>query len=186
MNRSHIIAAALMLFAMPAMAGDLTISGGRWNPKNSHTVDNNFNPLDVVYDSGYQLAAAVGKTSGAVRLDSELAYRKADAEQNRGKMSSLSLMFNAWFNLRNSSPFTPYVGGGIGFARGSMASPGPVDNTGSAVAYQAGAGIDFKISEGLSLDFGYRFFDTIGSTDNSNGVFKLAGTSIISGLRLRY
>lgn len=185
MTRSQTIAAILILSAVPAMAGDLTLSAGRWNPRNSHTIDNNLNPLDIAYDSGYQLAAAIGGSSGAVRIENELAYRTAEAQQNRGKMSALTLMFNAWFNLRNSSPFTPYVGGGVGYARGSMASPGAVDNTGSHAAYQYGGGLDFRLNQAVSLDFGYRHIAKIGD-NTSGGGFNLAGHSFTTGLRLAF
>lgn len=179
----------LIIFTIPAYASEnyIALSGGMWSPTSSSTIDYNIQPLDISYGAGWQLGAAIGVgTESGFRLENELTYMHAPAKSYSENMYALAWMLNAWWDIRNGTRFTPYLGGGVGVARGSMASPGPVDNSGSCVAYQLGGGVDFQLIKGWSLDLGYRHIGTIGSIDNSNGVFKLSGTSITSGLRLRF
>lgn len=187
MKRVLSVAIGLILYTVPANSSEnyIALSGGMWSPTSSSTIDFNAQPLDISYGTGWQLGAAIGVgTENGIRLENELTYRQAPAKSSSEDMHALAWMLNAWWDIRNGSRFTPYLGGGIGVARGSMASPGPVNNTGSCVAYQLGGGVDFQLSKGWSLDLGYRHIGTVGSTGYRNEVFKLVGTSIASGLRV--
>lgn len=96
-------------------------------------------------------------------------------------------MVNAWWDGRNGSPFTPYFGGGFGFGRGHVASPGPIDNSGSGKAYQVGGGVDCKIDQQLSLDVGYRYFGLSDTSSNGGaGSVDMVGSSVLTGIRWRF
>jgi opacity protein-like surface antigen len=94
-------------------------------------------------------------------------------------------MFNVFFDMRNSSPVTPYVGGGIGFATLHLSETTGYDNAGKLILYddssdtvfasQVGAGVDLAINSRYSVDIGYRYF----ITDKA----KLSGDFIASDLR---
>jgi opacity protein-like surface antigen len=163
------------------------IGAGAWLPGKTSSLDTNFSPVDVSYKTGWGLGAAVGVAAdNGLRLENELVYREAVAKGASDSQWSLGWLINVWWDAKNSSPFTPYFGGGFGYGRGTIASPGPFDNSGSGIAYQAGGGIDYRLSSGLSLDLGYRYFGIGSLSGNDNSSFDLAGSSLMAGVRMRF
>ena len=69
---------------------------------------------------------------------------------------------NAYFDLKNNSMFTPYVGGGVGY--GWASGPGYADTSG--LAYSLAAGVSVDMTSNLALDVGYRFRDIVVSSDD--------------------
>ncbi len=69
------------------------------------------------------------------------------------KLDTTILLGNVYFDLKNDSMFTPYVGGGLGYgwAQGS----GYKDDSGFAAGLAAGVSVDMTTN--LALDVGYRF-----------------------------
>jgi opacity protein-like surface antigen len=142
----------------------------------------------IEYNTGWALGGAFGASlDSGLRLENELIYRQASPRTAGGDLWTLAWMINVWWDARNSSPFTPYFGGGFGLGRGHVASPGPIDNSGSGAVYQVGGGLDYKFDRHLSLDVGYRYFG-IADTSSSGGVgsVDLAGSSVLAGLRWRF
>jgi opacity protein-like surface antigen len=81
-----------------------------------------------------------------------------------GDMNAASLMGNALYDFTNSSPFTPYVGVGLGGARvwvddGTIGGVSLNDGS-TVVAYQGMAGVGYALDRNLTLDLGYRYFGT--------------------------
>lgn len=62
-----------------------------------------------------------------------------------------ALMTNAYYDFRNSSKFTPYVGLGIGMASFSN------DASDINFAYQANLGVDYQLKPNLTLGVNYRY-----------------------------
>lgn len=136
----------------------------------------------VEFDPGINLGGTAGYDFGIFRLEGELSYKEGEianisdqAGTNRyrnadGTLGALAMMFNAFFDLHNSSPVTPYLGGGIGFAAMHLSDTfGTLNNSriilyeeddDSVFAYQVGAGLEVALNPRLSLDFGYRYFAT--------------------------
>lgn len=138
----------------------------------------------IDFDPGIQIGGSGGFDFGFVRIEGELAYRHGEmssiTEQNSqvkyvnvdGRVGVYSMMFNVFLDLRNPSPVTPYIGGGIGFATLYLDDTfGTEQNTGyrerlyrsdedTVFAYQAGAGLEIALTKMLSLDIGYRYFGT--------------------------
>lgn len=84
----------------------------------------------------------------------------------KAKIGVQSLFLNGYFDIHNSSPVTPYIGAGLGFARVSAEYKIGVENVGDVVdisktktnfAWNIGAGAAFKVVENVSLDLGYRY-----------------------------
>lgn len=142
------------------------------------------------YDAGYTVGAFVGYRLTVIRLEAELSYRQSDLDDIKdasvagvgvvssfedagigvdGETNVTSLMFNAYFDLRNPTPFTPYVMAGVGGANverdnlrltsGAVTITAPDDDD-TVLAWQVGAGVDFDFTEFLSLGVGYRYFAT--------------------------
>lgn len=66
----------------------------------------------------------------------------------------------------NKTPWSPYVGAGIGAARmeaSDLKVLGGAFGSGTSIvfAYQLGAGVDFAPNKCLNLDLGYRFLSSI-------------------------
>lgn len=134
----------------------------------------------VEFDPGVNIGGTGGFDYGFFRLEGELSYKSSDMttvtdktgtyppSSADGTLEALALMFNAFADLHNTSPVTPYVGGGIGFAALHLndtfvpGDPVPiyVEDDDSVFAYQVGAGLEFALNRRLSLDLGYRYFAT--------------------------
>jgi opacity protein-like surface antigen len=136
---------------------------------------------EVSYDSGIYTGGTGGYDFGFMRLEGELAYRYNDIDtitfsngsrfnSDEGYIGVFATMFNVFFDLHNSSPVTPYLGGGIGFASLYLSDTygfGPngygqlyADSDDTVFASQVGAGVDIALNNRYSLDIGYRYFIT--------------------------
>ena len=69
---------------------------------------------------------------------------------------------NGYFDWKNNSMFTPYVGAGLGY--GWAAGSGYNDTSG--LAYSLAAGVSVDMTSNLALDVGYRFRDIVISGDD--------------------
>jgi opacity protein-like surface antigen len=75
-----------------------------------------------------------------------------------GSVSAVYLLGNLWYDLDTGSPFTPYTGGGMGLAKLTtiVHSGMNVASDTPAVAAQLGAGVRYEITDGISVELGYR------------------------------
>ncbi len=78
---------------------------------------------------------------------------------DEGQVQTWALMANAWFDLGNSSQFTPYIGGGIGYAISKFDGGAVYDGVDGNFAWQLGAGLNVAVSDTTALGLGYRYFD---------------------------
>ncbi len=146
----------------------------------------------VEFDPGINIGGSGGFDFGFLRVEGELAYKNGEissiTEQSSkvkyanvdGRVGVYSMMFNAFLDLRNPSPVTPYIGGGIGFATLSLDDTFGTDPTtgyrsvlyeseeDTVFAYQAGAGLEIALTSMLSLDLSYRYFGTAKASFNRN------------------
>ena len=82
-----------------------------------------------------------------------------------GRVTADSLLLNVYGVFHDSSRWAPYIGLGVGVARIEASdlkvTSWPMSSDSAFVlAYQAGAGIDFALTDHLNLDLGYRFFSS--------------------------
>lgn len=76
------------------------------------------------------------------------------------------MMANAYYDFKNSSIVTPYIGGGIGFANVNVGdgNVGGVqvwaDDDDTVFAYQLAIGTGFDVTKELTIDLGYRYYAT--------------------------
>jgi opacity protein-like surface antigen len=163
------------IFLGPSFANDVTLTSSYYPYGNSYSDQ-------VSFDTGIYTGGTGGYDFGFMRLEGELSYRYADIDSIRqangisfigvdGNIGVFSTMFNVFFDLHNSSPVTPYLGGGIGFAGIYLSDTfggdiygnggllyGTSDDT--VFASQIGAGVDIALNNRYSLDVGYRYFIT--------------------------
>ena len=133
------------------------------------------------YDTGFGITGALGYDFGKFRVEGEVGYRKNDYDKvgasgqpkvnTGGDVTGWDLMVNGYFDIETETPFTPYVGGGIGgaFLDTSAVNAGGItirsDND-SVFAYQAIAGVAYTFAEVWMAQLEYRFF---GTTDPTYG-----------------
>jgi opacity protein-like surface antigen len=170
----------------------------------------------VELDPGINIGVTGGYDFGYLRLEGELSYKNSemngivDQSDNfsfrnvDGSLSALAMMFNSFADLHNSSPLTPYFGGGIGFATLYLSDTFGTDTRGNLVtrdllysndsdtvfAYQVGGGVEIALSPDLSLDLGYRYFGTTrarfdSSIDQSTRL-KYESHNATAGLRFKF
>jgi len=128
--RTIIGAAAVCLMAGTAFAGEgkpyVGLSAGVAMMSDSTLIDNTGGSLKLSYNPGFALSGVAGYEFGnGLRLEGEANYRQASTDKVyiaglTGNISSdvwsVGMMANAYYDIKNSSPITPYIGGGIGFA----------------------------------------------------------------------
>jgi opacity protein-like surface antigen len=136
---------------------------------------------EVTFDSGFGLGGGGGYDFDFMRVEAEIVYRRNDVNKvstaeygnvdGSGDMSSFSLMVNGFYDFKNTTFLTPYIGAGVGVAYVDLSSVSAetirISGGDSTVfAYQAEIGFSSEINETMSVDLGYRYFAT---TDPSLG-----------------
>ncbi|MFA5689222.1 MAG: outer membrane beta-barrel protein [Kiritimatiellales bacterium] len=139
---------------------------------------------DIGTDTGYVLGAAAGLgfAEVPVRVEFEFFYQQYDMDHikdNTGvvidkgnRLSTRAFMLNGYYDFKNKSTVTPYVMSGAGVVRAKARTKNLGSDSDTLMAFQLGAGVDFKIDENVSLDLGYRFMMTAAPD------FKFAGNNL--------
>ncbi|WP_460155076.1 outer membrane protein [Pseudomonas sp. S1_F04] len=163
------------------------MGGVNWVSKQDLTQNSN-DFVEMEYNqplhSGYATGLAVGwRFPVGLRPEVELSYRRNTMDQfnnrvyeggssieGKGEEEASSLMANLWYDVSNLpapfSRFTPYVGGGLGYAvltikgleAGGVEFGGTHRDTVSA--WQLGAGVAYELSDHWSMSLDYRYFKT--------------------------
>jgi opacity protein-like surface antigen len=128
------------------------------------------------YDVGWLAGAAGGyELPIGFAFEGEFTFRQNDIDRiannqvlfTGGDLHSFAMMANGYYRLHNSTPFTPYIGGGIGEAVVALNNTRPVGingnfgGTDAVFAYQAIAGVSYAFTPRLSLAAEYRYFATV-------------------------
>lgn len=127
---------------------------------------------DAEFDTGFAVSGAVGyRFAEGFRIEAELGYREHDLDNIanvavESKVSALSAMANAYYDIQTDLGFTPYVGAGLGI---SQVEVDPVSVAGitltnkeddTVFAYAAMAGINVPLTDEVALGFEYKYFGT--------------------------
>jgi len=172
-------AIAIMTTAIPALADGpsdswyMSASGDITKPQNSTISGTSTGKVDYGFSSGGDLAA--GYETGPVRGELELGYHAlgikdvtvgAGAKTSAtGDMKIPTLMANAYYDLHNSTRFTPYIGGGLGMAHLEFPTGlgyGNTSGTDNRFAYQGMLGVSYSPESLPATDWslGYRYLGT--------------------------
>lgn len=128
-------------------------------------------------EPGFGLSSAIGYDFGDFRADAEFSFLSAkfdhdatEAADADDSFTIIAVTANAWYDQETGTPFSPYIGAGVGIANLTANIPDDDDEVnfdGNAwgLAYQIGAGVGYEITEGLSLTAGYQFIGTIDKTE---------------------
>lgn len=140
--------------------------------------------VDNSFSSGTAISVASGYNFVPFRLEGELAYQVNDFDSievkvsdgvdtltarvnTEGDISNYAVMVNGYYDMRNYSPISLFVGGGIGAAyievndfniKGSGVDDENDDDI--VFAYQFIAGLGYEVSDNVTVDLTYRYFST--------------------------
>lgn len=204
MKRISTAIAAIALCALPAVSGAAPARPGAYVSgffgvsaaldADVTSIDNDFGTVfndTVEFDPNIYMGGTGGFDFGHMRLEGEISYKHGEISSITddtgfrfrgvdGSLGALAVMANAFVDVHNDTPVTPYFGGGIGFAVLSLSDTFGSDDTGrlllypedesTVFAYQAGGGLEIAINPILSLDLGYRYFGTTKGTFDSDWV----------------
>jgi opacity protein-like surface antigen len=169
------------------------------------------------FDTGYNVGGAVGVKLSNFRFEFELGYSQVGADSMEitndagigvalglgsltglkidldGDVNTLSYMANAYYDFKNKTNFTPFVGFGVGGATvyyNDIKTSGVliVDDNDTVFAYKLGAGLAYKISESLNLTGDYHYLATtdLEFTDSTGAKFDSEYESHNVNLGIRY
>ena len=137
---------------------------------------------DISFSTGLALTGAVGYDFGGFRAEAELGYQQNNSDDTdwslRGahntatfattsfancNLTSSTLFANGYYDFKNNSPFTPYLGAGLGVAKvelkdvsfGRFLTNYSADDT--VFAYQFIAGTSYSITKNVAIDLSYRY-----------------------------
>ena len=121
-------------------------------------------------DLGYTALGQAGYGFGPVRVEGELGWRsngidKFNAVSGSGSADVGSLMANIYYDFNTGTPWTPFIGVGLG---GAEVMADKIRNaTGTyakgndlVFAYQGIAGVSYDVSQNLAIKADYRYFRT--------------------------
>ena len=179
----------LSIADMKAGGGSVSVSG----------INVGVSDLKAETDAGFILSAAVGRRTGAFRMEAEAFYGRADYAL-QGTVAAFGVtvsgisveetatftgvMLNGWFDLVQESELNPYLGGGLG----SIWIDDGNESDDEGPAWQIGAGVAWKMSENIALDIGYRYLRSAFKPDFGGGIKfdALQSHSFNAGLRFNF
>lgn len=135
-------------------------------------------------DVGFVLHAAVGahldEWVKGLRLEVEGSFRQSNVggfwtsnvDSPVGKSSGgldfdesvWAILGNVWWDIDLGSPFSPYIGGGMGWGESKLKGtyqnsfqPGGFDFSNDGFTWQVGAGVNWQIGPNVAIGVGYRY-----------------------------
>lgn len=119
-------------------------------------------PTDKYDDNGAYAVSVGWQFHPLVRAEIEGGYRHLNADSRvQGQGNIYSVLLNGYWDIKNDTRFTPYLGAGAGWAYENQNAVGRTnDNNGSAFAYQGIAGVSYAIDGNWALTAQYNYIDT--------------------------
>lgn len=198
-------AVAFLVTVSPALAQDRYVSGAL-GYAGSSTYDFSFvsnttsNSIAYTTDlsSGYFVSVAVGWENLAgpgTRAEIELSHLSFGSFGDyvseffrgigpSGRITATTLFGNVWYDHDMDSSLTPYVGGGIGLSilDGDFAVTNGVgqqfNGSDVGIGVQLGIGVRTPLSDGMTLDIGYRYIAVSATSPSSILGFSTANGSL--------
>jgi opacity protein-like surface antigen len=204
MKKILVSAAALAIVSVPmsSFAGDSVYLKGNVGIGMAMDADidnmpENAGTAKMTFDSGFLGTAALGYDfAGPFRTEVEYGWQKNDIDTlsysnligniNQGDLKTQSIMMNGYYDVDTGSPWSPFVGAGIGWAKVDLNTPAlPFGDNDDVFAYQLMAGVSYNFSDQLALDAQYRFFDTQDATIQGAD-FSTTSNDLMLGIRYTF
>ncbi len=109
-------------------------------------------------DTGFVLGGGIGyRYNDNMRTDLTVDWAGKYDIGAGANLSTTTVLGNLYYDWKNDSAFTPYLGAGVGY--GWVNRDIGSDRSGIAVGLAAGVAVD--LTSNIALDVGYRFRDTM-------------------------
>ena len=134
------------------------VSGG-FNLPSNYEYGNNNDWFKNGYVVGFKAGAHVFSSARA-DLSVDYLHNSSDVANNTS-LKQTALFANMYYDFHNSSAFTPYLGGGLGYVHTQNSSDLNAGNPNnpfqsSSFGAQLTAGIQYAINDDLAVDFAYK------------------------------
>ena len=125
-------------------------------------------PITLDTEAGPVVMGTVGYAIGdGARFEGEISWRTNDVDFGTdlidSSLENLAFMVNGAYDFQLNSPVTPFIMGGVGVSKVSVAvefAGLEADEEKTVFAYQFGAGLSWHATDSVSVDVSYRFFGT--------------------------
>ena len=146
------------------------------------------------YDTGYGMSIAAGYDFQPVRVEFDFGYKSTKLNKLTGPGGSakidldtnvMSYMVNGFFDFKNSTIVTPFVGAGVGLLNGEFKQNGySVDA--NAFGYQFIVGTAFNLNKNFAIDLSYRFQGAGGDFSKDGVDVAYTSSNIFAGVRYTF
>ncbi len=112
-------------------------------------------------DNAEGISLALGYNYNPIRVETELTLRN-NLDTGGAKIESHTLFANVYYDFKNSTAFTPYIGGGIGLSIIDFKIKNPAftkSDSSTNFAWNIGIGVGYELCPQNRIDLGYRFAD---------------------------
>lgn len=151
--------------------------------------------LDAEFDTGYGFNLSAGYNFDGFRIEGEFGYKNADMDKLSGGGGSanvddtditvMSYMVNGYYDIKNSSSITPFLGVGLGVLNGEIDSEGSKDDD-TVFGYQLTAGVSFALNKNINLDLSYRYQGAASDFEKNDVSFSYGSSNVLGGLRYTF
>ena len=166
--------------------------------------------LPFKYDPGFAASVALGcRLSNSFRLEGEVMYQSNDFNNGQimvvtsngthlwdgaGERRRTAFLLNAYYDFKNSTPFTPFVTAGLGGYHAQLQYHNSNVENDVDFAYQVGAGVNYKVNDTFSVDLKYRYFAGVDGNAQfakellpvTAKVFEVSDHQVMAGLRIGF
>ncbi|NOU21685.1 MAG: porin family protein [Methyloglobulus sp.] len=177
-----------------------------------HCVHFNSNFIED-YDPGFAGSVAIGyQIADQFRLEGEALYQSNDNDKVhfsysgflsghngsvplKGERERTAFLLNGYYDFKNSTAFTPYITAGLGGYHLRLKGEHSSVENDLDFAWQAGAGVNYKLDDRISFDLKYRYF---GGTDaelqipspsgvfTSSRLYEVGDHQVMAGIRIGF
>jgi len=159
-------------------------------------------PTDAEIDteSGFGVSGAVGyQFDENFQAEFEVAYNRNEADSIETALASSALtgnfqlftfMVNGYYNIPTETPFTPYVGAGVGAGiseANDVSAPAVnvnLDGSATSFVFQVKTGVNYEVTDTLSAFLGYRLYGLPGVNVDSGVTEFDVDTTLIHSIQL--
>lgn len=148
---------------------------------------------DIEWDEGALFSASLGyqpPSLGGLRLEAEYTYRNQEISNGGDDLRVNVAAANVYYDFRNTSSITPYIGGGLGYGWFDLGdAPGLGDGGDSErVIYQGMAGIGYEPQglQNVGLTLGYRYMAPFEDLRAHNSDYEFDNHSVEVGAKFRF
>jgi opacity protein-like surface antigen len=137
------------------------------------------------YDTGNNVAGAVGLDRGRYRVEAELGSQTEGVKNSVNEVSMTTYMANCYYDIEIPlAPVKPFITAGVGFANVVEDDGFGVEVDDRVLAWQIGAGAGFRVAPFVNLDVQYRHFTTADTELAGGKKYSIGSNNVTVGLRV--